>query len=313
MTPRIVVRRNAGRRAAEAALVAVALGAAGCAGGRAPPSPVVSSAGRTPAYNRPYQVRGRWYSPHGQPGYDVVGVASWYSYEAPGRRTADGEPFDIGVPSAAHTTLPIPSWLEVTNLDNGRRARVRLNDRGPFVSGRLLDVSRAAAVELGFVRQGTVRVRVRYLGPAAPLGGASWVASAPPRPAPPVRYAAMLALPPPDPRAEVAEDAGAGDGDAAPLRGSPVPAAGPSPDAATGLTGPRFEVQVAAFADRGNAERAAARLAAAGQPHIEPLRRGDTTLYRVLLGAWPLAQDAAAARGEVVALGFVDARVVVAR
>jgi rare lipoprotein A len=132
----------------------------------APPPPPRLASGRTPAYNRPYEVRGRWYRPAEQPGYDVVGLASWYSYESGGRTTADGERFDARIASAAHTTLPLPSWLEVTNLDNGRRIRVRLNDRGPFVAGRLIDLSRGAAEQLGYVNRGVARVRVRYLGPA---------------------------------------------------------------------------------------------------------------------------------------------------
>ncbi len=129
------------------------------------------------AYNRPYEVNGRWYRPAAQPGYDAVGVASWYSYESHNRTTADGEVFDARLPTAAHTTLPIPSYLEVTNLANGRHLRVRLNDRGPFVSGRIIDLSRAAAAQLGFLGQGTARVRVRYLGPA-PLRPGEAIATA---------------------------------------------------------------------------------------------------------------------------------------
>jgi rare lipoprotein A len=324
MCPPIVARRQAGGGAATVALVAAALTLAGCAGGPAPPTlrPGLVAGGRTLAYNRPYQVRGRWYVPHAQPGYDVTGVASWYSYEAPSRRTADGEPFDIRLASAAHTTLPIPSWLEVTNLDNGRRARVRLNDRGPFVSGRVLDVSRAAAVELGFVAQGTAHVRVRYLGPASPIGGGEvWAAASRTEARSPDvlladssdvhRHGATATLaspPPPDPRAEVVSDSVAldpGEGGAA----SDDPDPRTTPPSPLGA-GARFEVQVAAFADRGNAERAVARLTLAGQPRIEPLRRGDVVLYRVLVGTWPQAQDAAVARGQAVALGFSDARVI---
>ncbi len=128
-----------------------------------------SGAPRVRAYNRPYEVHGRWYAPTAQPGYDAVGVASWYSYEAHNRTTADGEPFDARLATAAHTTLPIPSYLDVTNLDNGRRVRVRLNNRGPFVANRIIDLSRGAAEQLGFVGKGTARVRVRYVGPAPPL------------------------------------------------------------------------------------------------------------------------------------------------
>jgi rare lipoprotein A len=147
-----------------------AAGLAACASPVPPRMAAYPSGGpRVRAYNRPYEVHGRWYSPSSQPGYDAVGLASWYSYEAHNRTTADGEPFDARLATAAHTTLPIPSYLDVTNLDNGRRVRVRLNDRGPFVSNRIIDLSKGAAEQLGFVGKGTARVRVRYVGPAPPL------------------------------------------------------------------------------------------------------------------------------------------------
>ena len=118
---------------------------------------------------KPYEVNGRWYTPHAQPDYDVVGVASWYGAQFHYHRTANGEVFDQNAVSAAHTTLPIPSIIEVTNLANNKSIRVRLNDRGPFVDGRILDLSREAAAELGYEREGTARVRVRYIGPAPTL------------------------------------------------------------------------------------------------------------------------------------------------
>jgi rare lipoprotein A len=155
--------------------VLAAIGLSACA---TTPSPMGAVGGERPrAYNRPYEVHGRWYRPEAQPGYDEVGMASWYSYESHNRTTADGEVFDARLPTAAHKTLPIPSYLEVTNLANGRRVRVRLNDRGPFAAGRIIDLSRAAAVQLGFYGQGTARVRVRYLGPA-PLRPGEGIATA---------------------------------------------------------------------------------------------------------------------------------------
>ena len=198
------------------AAVALTFGLAACA--TAPqPSRLAGGGARPRAYNRPYQVRGRWYVPTEQPGYDRVGVASWYSYESRSRTTADGEVFDARLATAAHTTLPIPSWLEVTNLDTGRSARIRLNDRGPFVPGRIIDLSRAAAQELGFLGRGTARVRVRYLGPAEPVAGEPTLRWArqdrppPSRPAP-VPVAQARAAPPAytplaSPQSEVAEDA----------------------------------------------------------------------------------------------------------
>jgi rare lipoprotein A len=113
---------------------------------------------------RPYEVGGRRYEPHVYSHYDESGVASWYSYPAHTQRTADGEWFDAGALTAAHKTLPLPCIVEVTNLDNGRRVDVRVNDRGPFVPGRIIDLSRAAADRLGFAGHGTARVRVRLIG-----------------------------------------------------------------------------------------------------------------------------------------------------
>ncbi len=114
----------------------------------------------------PYQIEGVWYVPAEEPDYDEVGVASWYGDEFDGKATANGEVFDNDAASAAHATLPMPSIVEVTNLDNGRTIRVRLNDRGPYKSGRLIDLSRGAAQELGYMDKGTAKVRVRYVGPA---------------------------------------------------------------------------------------------------------------------------------------------------
>jgi len=96
-------------------------------------------------------------------GYDETGVASWYGSEFHGRSTSSGEPYDMNAMTAAHRTLPLPTYVEVTNLENGRVAVVRVNDRGPFHGERLIDLSYAAALELGIVASGTARVRVRAL------------------------------------------------------------------------------------------------------------------------------------------------------
>ena len=134
-----------------------------------PPDPRRRPPGRAGSAGtmRPYQVAGVWYRPAVQPGYDKTGLASWYGPRSHNRTTADGELFDADVASAAHTTLPLPSTVEVTNLDNGRRLRVRVNDRGPFTRGRIIDLSRRAAKDLGFYDKGMARVRVRYIGPGA--------------------------------------------------------------------------------------------------------------------------------------------------
>jgi peptidoglycan lytic transglycosylase len=111
----------------------------------------------------PYTVNGTTYYPRVDYAYDRVGVASWYGEQFQGRYTANGEVFDLNGITAAHTTLPLPSIVEVVNLQNNRALRIRVNDRGPFVDGRLIDLSRRAAQLLGFERNGTTPVRVRVL------------------------------------------------------------------------------------------------------------------------------------------------------
>lgn len=111
-----------------------------------------------------YEVEGATYYPvKSAAGYRAEGIASWYGTKFHGRRTSSGETYDMFKLTAAHRTLPIPTYVRVTNLDNGRRTLVRVNDRGPFHDDRMLDLSYAAAVKLGFSRQGTARVRVEAL------------------------------------------------------------------------------------------------------------------------------------------------------
>ena len=134
-----------------------------------PPAAQPTGRGGTYKVGNPYQVGGIWYVPKEDPSYDQTGVASWYGDEFHMKQTANGETFDMHAVSAAHTTLPLPSMVEVTNLDNGRKLTVRVNDRGPFVGNRVIDLSHEAARQLGYDQKGLANVRVRYLGPA-PLG-----------------------------------------------------------------------------------------------------------------------------------------------
>lgn len=131
-----------------------------------PPPPTASK----PKVGKPYRVAGRWYVPHEDWNYDEVGIASWYGPKFHGRRTASGEIFDQNKLTAAHRTLPLPSYVRITNLENGRAINVRVNDRGPFVKNRIIDVSRRAAQLLGFAAKGTARVRVQIIRPDGTLG-----------------------------------------------------------------------------------------------------------------------------------------------
>ena len=111
----------------------------------------------------PYQINGIWYYPAEDYEYDETGIASWYGAAFHGRKTANGEDYDMNALTAAHRTLPLPSFVRVTNLENGRAIVLKVNDRGPFAKGRIIDISRQGAQLLGFQNQGTARVRVQIL------------------------------------------------------------------------------------------------------------------------------------------------------
>lgn len=229
----------------------------------------------------PYQVNGRWYAPAAEPGYEETGRASWYGDDFHGKPTANGEVFDKTALTAAHPTLPIPSLVQVTNLDNGREVIVRVNDRGPFVQGRLIDVSHAAADVLGFTAKGSAQVHVRYLGPAPKRVAAGA------KPAPTPRPLAQSA-----PRAPIA----------APER-APVREAGLRRSSDGG-----FMVQVGAFASAANANRVRQRAASAGDVTIDALPTpAGGEVFRVRVGPWRDRASAEAALETIQAQGLSGA------
>lgn len=119
---------------------------------------------------KPYQIRGKWYYPKEEKHYSKVGTASWYGKAFHGRLTANGEVYNVADLTAAHPTMPLPSYARVTNLSNGASIMVRVNDRGPYHDGRLIDLSQHAAQMLGYANLGTAKVKVDYIG-RAPLEG----------------------------------------------------------------------------------------------------------------------------------------------
>jgi len=286
----------------------------------------------------PYQVGGIWYVPREQPDYDVTGIASWYGDQFNLQPTANGEIFDMTAVSGAHTTLPLPSIVEVTNLDNGRRLNVRINDRGPFVGNRVIDLSRAAARELGYEEKGLARVRVRYVGPA-PLPGEDsrrmadirreaprpryetraapvQLAAAAPVPVPPVPAPPLPSFVPPTPSAPVAVSQAELPPLSGPAAAPTVPALAPvqAAVASTPVSGPiqaagQFRIQAGAFSDADNAARVAASLGQAGAAVIEPVVRDGITYYRVILPSGADEGEAWMLRDKVAALGYADARV----
>ena len=119
---------------------------------------------------KPYTVRGKTYVPQEDPSYVATGGASWYGSDFHGRRTANGEIFSANAITGAHPTLPLPSYVRVTNQENGRSVIVRVNDRGPYMPGRIMDLSHRAAEMLGYVNKGHTQIKAEYVGPA-PLEG----------------------------------------------------------------------------------------------------------------------------------------------
>lgn len=289
---------------------------------------------------KPYQVGGIWYVPRADPHYDVKGVASWYGDQFHNRSTANGEVFNKYAMTAAHTTLPLPSIVEVTNLENGRKVKVRVNDRGPFVGGRVIDLSYAAARELGFDRKGLAKVRVRYMGlaPLTPSGRAERNDAPRPALAPPpiVQARAEIPAPPkeddstdvdwPAPTAEaatneVADAAGDSALDAVATRPAEVVRIGPPPinppddqiipASAFAPAAHGFRIQAGAFSQEANARKVAEALERAGAwPSIEPIERNGARLYRVTASAGGDEAQAFAIRDRLAGYGVFDARVI---
>lgn len=262
----------------------------------------------------PYEVFGRRY--HVLPtaeGYRERGIASWYGTKFHGRLTSTREPYDMFQLTAAHKTLPLPAYARVTNLENGRSTIVRINDRGPFVGDRIIDLSYAAAVKLGMHIQGTAKVDVQVLMPDDPLPAPDTLLAAQPVPAAQPTSAAAPATPTP---AGVSVRGIGGDAPIAPVTELP-PVAPPLPADAVGMAlgdalGPRLWLQLGAFGARENAERLRERLLEAGFSDAtvasEELPQG--TVFRVKLGPLADAGGAEAVNARLVLNGFDKPRLV---
>ncbi len=289
----------------------LALLLAGCATSRPPPQredhavQVPPNAGVYKVGN-PYQIDNIWYYPREQPDYDETGIASWYGPDFYGKYTANGELYDGNQLTAAHRTLPLPVNVRVTNLDNGKSLIVRVNDRGPYARGRIIDLSRKAAELLDVVQNGTARVRVTYLG-RADLGGGG-----PPPPETPPEIANAL---PAVPAGEV-DSAGLNILPGAPV--APVPET-PAMVASIQPTGKVEEVpvppithlyvQLGAFSKLENAQRLARSVGP--EVRISTLQRAGQTLYRVRTGPLNSVQDADAALSRMNGVGTGDAKIIV--
>jgi len=206
---------------------------------------------------KPYTIAGNTYYPlQSAAGYDRSGVGSWYGRDFHGKLTANGEHYDMHAMSAAHKTLPLPTMVRVTNLENGRSIVVRVNDRGPFVKSRIIDLSYAAAHTLGYDKQGTARVRVQALE-----GSNSYASSRPASPTP-APILAPAAPPPVEPAPDTLRVANE----------KPVPG---------------MYIQLGAFSSSLNADRLRSTLAG-NYPsvRIQPFMNNMRRLYRVRIGPY---------------------------
>lgn len=269
----------------------------------------------------PYQINGVWYYPKEDPFYDETGIASWYGPDFHGKSTANGERYDMSALTAAHRTLPMPTVVRVTNLENGRSIRLRVNDRGPYARGRIIDVSRRAAELLGFQGKGTARVRVQFEGRAdvgaSPPQDEDEIAAARPsdvRAAPVSDVSSATLAPPPGAVAAPPREP------APPIRvasAAPVaqPDAGVEPDGVvTTVAVPsstRLWVQVGAFLSRGNATRLAERLVYVGRADVSQASTNGKPIYRVRFGPFATVEEADSMLDKAISNGQNGAQIVV--
>jgi rare lipoprotein A len=253
---------------------------------------------------KPYQIDGTWYYPAEDFGYVEEGVASWYGPNFHGKMTANGETYNQMDLTAAHRTLPMPSLVRVTNLENGRSLVVRVNDRGPFAKSRIIDVSKRSAELLGFHGKGTTRVRVEVLADESRALKAQAIANsgdmptitaapraavtvepleAPPQVTPVSQSTALQVTPASAPLTQVASAAPAGVA--------------------------RTYIQAGAFSEVGNAQRLQQQLAGLADVSVSPVQVNGRELYRVRLGPMT-SNEADRVLSDLHARGLNGARVV---
>jgi rare lipoprotein A len=279
----------------------------------------------------PYTVDGVTYVPMEEFRHTETGVASWYGPGFHGKSTANGEVYDQSDHTAAHRTLQMPCVLRVTNLDTGQSTIVRVNDRGPYARSRILDVSRAAAEELGMIGHGTARIRIDQLEAESQAmkqialngGGPDEQRAAlnqyiagyhPPAPtvAAPQPPPAPTSAPPPTPPVTVYPNPTPSEPPPPPPFRQGPPTVASIATAATGYTQPGsgFYVQTGAFSSMGNAEKQRGSITSYGSTEISPASSGGREVYRVRLGPYSTQEAAGIVADRLKRSGYGDARVV---
>jgi rare lipoprotein A len=278
----------------------------------------------------PYQINGVWYYPAEDLSYDETGIASWYGPGFHEKTTANGEIFDQNDLTAAHRTLPMPSIVEVTNLENGRSLQLRVNDRGPYAYGRILDVSRRGSQLLGFNGQGTARVRVRILpqetaqAVAAMRNGGGKTAPGPQiaRADTPIRtdldvsrpaVGAQTLAPPPGAKANPApvSNQPALPRANAPEREAAAPLVLDGKVTQVAVRPTNIYVQVGAFSQQQNAHQVQVKLNRVPNVNISPTKINGREFFRVRSGPLASTEQADSVLNQIIKSGYPDARVVV--
>lgn len=254
-----------------------------------------TAAGGIYKVGKPYKIAGEWYYPRENTKYDNIGIASWYGPKFQGRRTANGEIFDMNLLTAAHPTLPMPVMVQVTNLENGRSMKLRVNDRGPFKKNREIDLSRRAAEILGFKDKGTARVRVKYLHRAPLYNQRGQLISGDEsdsfvfdKPYTPTRDRYVSAAPITDVETKSL------DGQDLPSKKSVLPKQ-------------KYYVQLGVFSRKDSAEALRQKLGQIGQVEVSELTSGGRQLYRVRVGPVNSRIDANILVDDVLDNGHQDA------
>ena len=263
----------------------------------------------------PYKVSGVWYYPERDLTYDDTGIGSWYGNEFAGKLTANGEIFDPELVTAAHKTLPMPSVVRVTNLDNGKSLVVRINDRGPFVAGRIIDLSREAARRIGYQDNGLARVRVQLLAEQslrleklAKNGEFPSVDGAPSIAMPEVEAVVK-------PKVNITAKSNTGRSAYSSANGQSALDLLSQSRVGEVITMPpvitQIWVQVGAFHSESSALAVLAQLETMGNGEISSLLKAGQTLHRVRLGPVQTVSEADKLLNGVMNIGFSGARIVV--
>lgn len=284
-----------------------------------------------PKLGNPYQVNGIWYYPKYDPNYNETGIASWYGEPFHGRKTANGATYNMYEMTAAHKTLPLPTDVRVTNLENGRSVIVTVNDRGPFVNSRIIDLSYRAAQLLGMVEKGTAKVRVEVINSGRDEFENMTIAAKPVTPesesrnvaaVPQATVQAATLAPPSDVKVAAATPPQA--------LPQPLPAPGPAfqPASATAnsttataggqpvvtmqpVGSSEIFIQAGAFIDYNNAHILSARLSSFGPTKVSQVLVNGQDFYRVRVGPVGDINEADRLLSSLIDTGHRDARIII--